>query len=186
MGAEVDTTPWELPAFVARFAELKPEVVFGLLGTTTSRARREGLTDRYLRIDYGLTAMLIDAATPLPRPRFVYLSAVGVAPNRGAYIEARYRAEQKLYASGLPYVVARPGLITGDREESRPMENLFAALCRPAARVARLAGSAHFAAWLTPMTGDELARAIVKEALQPRSEAVVLEPADLQALAGKA
>lgn len=179
-GAEADSTPWEPAAMTARLAELQPSCVFSLLGTTRKQARRDGLRDRYKEVDYGLTAMLIDAATLPHKPRFVYLSAAGVGPNRGAYIEARYKAEQKLRSSSLPYVIARPGLITGDRSESRPLEAIVAAVCRPVAALLKLIGARRTAAWVTAMTGTQLGQAIVREALMPRSDAVVLEPVELQ------
>jgi nucleoside-diphosphate-sugar epimerase len=180
-GAEPDATPWEPAAMNARFAELQPDYVFALLGTTTKRARREGITDRYMKIDYGLTAMLIDAAAPLKQPRFVYLSAAGVGPNRGAYIEARFLAEQKLRASGLPFIIARPGLITGDREESRPAETIAAAVLRPMAAMLRVVGARRVAAWVSVISGTQLGQALVREALAAKSADIELQPVDLLA-----
>ena len=128
LGATVDTTPWDLAALTQTFATRRPTVVFGLLGTTRHRGAADGGT--YESVDYGLTAMLLDAALAAGiRPRFVYLSSLGVRDggSPGSYLEVRWRFEQKLIASGLPYVIARPSFITGpDREESRPMERFGA------------------------------------------------------------
>lgn len=181
-GAEADSTPWAPGALAARLEQLRPSCVFALLGTTQQRARREGLRDGYEEVDYSLTAMLIDAAARAQTPRFVYLSAAGVGPNRGAYVEARYKAEQKLRASGLPYIIARPGLITGDRDESRPLEAVVATFGKPIAGLLTRVGARRAAAWATPMTGTQLAQALVREALAPRADAVVLEPVELQSI----
>jgi nucleoside-diphosphate-sugar epimerase len=179
-GAEADSTPWNPERLSTRLLELGPSYVFALLGTMPGPARREGIRNRFDQVDYGLTAMLIDAAAPATRPRFVYLSAAGAAPGRGTYLDARYRAEEKLRASGMLHVIARPGLITGDRPESRPLEDVVAALCRPTAALLRLVGAARAAAWITPMTGDELATAMISSALSAGADSVVLEPIELQ------
>jgi uncharacterized protein YbjT (DUF2867 family) len=181
-GAEVDTTPWSLPEMETRLAALKPTQVYGLIGTVTHKAQKEGVTDRYRTIDYGLSALLMEAAASLqPMPRFIYLSAAGVSQNRGAYMLARFDAEKHLHALGLPYVIARPGLITGDREESRPMEALFGAISKPVGRALKGFGAKSLGAMMTPMTGHALARALVDAAA--REENVILEPLDLQRLA---
>lgn len=104
LGAEVDTTAWQAEAMAARLAALQPTHVYALLGTTKKRARAEGIDDAYERIDYGLTAMLIDAAAGCgSKPRFVYLSSAGLGeqPPRSAYMNARWKAEAKLRDSGL-------------------------------------------------------------------------------------
>ena len=178
-GAEPDSTPWEASAMAARVAALKPTYVFAVLGTTMKRAKQDGLSDGYAQVDYGMTAMLIDAAVQANKPRFIYLSAAGVAPNRGAYLEARYKVEQRLKASGLPYTIARPGLITGVRDEGRMLESMFAAALKPTAAVLRMLGSTSTAAWATPLTGEELGRALVHAALAQSGAAVVLEPKDI-------
>lgn len=126
-GGEVDTTAWDESAMSARLRELRPDLVFALLGTT--RHRMKGEHSSYETVDYGLTALLIQAACSIePRPKFVYLSSMGVGPGaRGAYLIARHRAEEVLRRSGLPYLIARPSFITGeDRDESRPGERVAA------------------------------------------------------------
>src|SRR5687768_2809558 len=61
--ATVDATPWRSDAIAARFAELKPTLVFGCLGTTRARAKeasREGRdpnAESYDAVDVALTEM---------------------------------------------------------------------------------------------------------------------------------
>lgn len=130
LGAEVDTTPWDAEAMAACLKELAPGQVFSLLGTTRKRARASGAADEsYETVDYGLTALLIDAAAAAgSQPRFVYLSSAGVKPgSRNRYLAARARAESRLRESGLPFTIARPSFITGPgRDDSRPGERAAA------------------------------------------------------------
>ena len=129
--AQVDTTKWNADVMAETFRRLQPSVVFCLIGTTRHRItdyRKEGrdaAEASYEAIDYGLTALLVDAAKRADiEPRFIYLSAMGTSPKaKGGYMRARYKAEQAVIASGLPYTIVRPAIIAGpDREESRMAE----------------------------------------------------------------
>lgn len=123
LGAETDSTPWDKEALTTRLAELRPSVVYALLGTTRAKG------GDYEGVDYGLSVCLLRACQTLDvPPRFVYLSSAGASPGaRGAYLQARVRVERELTSSGLPYVIARPSFITGaDREENRPGERIAA------------------------------------------------------------
>lgn len=131
MGASVSTAPWESNSINEAVAQAKPDLVFSLLGTTRARKERADDADRetYDAVDYGLTAMLIDAAVATGRsPGFVYLSSLGVSQGSpSAYIQARWKAETKLRSSGLNYLIARPALISGDnRDEPRELERIGA------------------------------------------------------------
>ncbi|HET6343367.1 MAG TPA: NAD(P)H-binding protein, partial [Myxococcota bacterium] len=187
LGANVDTTAWEPPAMRERLAALRPDAVFALLGTTRKRARQTQHRDTYERIDYGLTALLIDAArAAVPLPRFIYLSSLGTGPGaRGAYYRARVHAEAHLRQSGLPYIIARPSLITGDREESRPGERVAAVVMGGAlGGLARLGMTGPQDRW-GAMTGTELASALVRACGEPDVNRV-LEAAALRRLAAAA
>ena len=100
--------------------------VFGLIGTTRGRAKKDGVTgDIYEVIDVGLTRMLAAAASACgTRPRLVYLSAQGASPRASSgYMRGRARAEALAQGAGVPWVIARPAMIVGPgRDDSRPME----------------------------------------------------------------
>jgi uncharacterized protein YbjT (DUF2867 family) len=122
LGAAVDTTPWDVAALAARFRVVEPAQIYILIGTTRSRAKTDGVGgDIYEAVDLGLTRIAVDAATASERrPRIVYLSSVGADPSaRSAYLAARGRAEQVVTGSRLPWVIARPSIITGERDEGR-------------------------------------------------------------------
>ena len=178
-GARVDTTAWELEAMTRTLKEAAPAAVFALLGTTRKRAKGEGLTaeEAYEKVDYGLTALLIEAAAASGcRPRFVYLSVFGVSDNRRTgYIGARTRAEEKLKASGLPYTIARPSFITGsDREESRPGERAGAAVIDGFLGLVGAVGARKTADRYRSTTATELATALVRAAFDPAAENQIL------------
>ncbi len=127
LGATIDSTPWDADAITAMVVARAPIVVFALLGTTKTKERADraaGRDSSYAAVDVGMSLMaLAGAQAAASRPRFVYLSALGTGPTAlGAYYAARWQVEQAVVASGLPYVIARPAIIGGDREEARPGE----------------------------------------------------------------
>ncbi len=185
IGAEVDRTPWEAEAIAASVRRISPSLVFALLGTTRARARTEGMAAQqaYARVDYGLTKWLVDAALGCsPRPRFVYLSAAGVSQDsRSAYAAARARSEAALRDSGLPWTIARPSFITGsDRDESRPLERLGAAVGDGVLATLGVLGASRLRDRYRSTDAATLARGLVRVALDPAFERRVAESEDLR------
>jgi nucleoside-diphosphate-sugar epimerase len=176
LDADLDTTPWALDAMTATLAALRPTAVFGLLGTT--RKRGAGTGDTYESVDYGLTAMLIDAlAAAQLNPVFVYLSSMGVRDGQtGGYLGARAKLEAKLRASPLPYVIARPSFITGpDREESRPLERGAAAVTDLVLGFASRLGAPRLRQRYGSTTATALAGSLVRLARDPGAARRVFE-----------
>jgi nucleoside-diphosphate-sugar epimerase len=184
LGAEVEAAPWERSALEEAFARRRPTHVFALLGTTRARARREGTESPYQTVDYGLTRLLLDAALGAGiAPKFVYLSAAGAGgAARGEYLAVRSRFERELRASELPYVIARPSFITGpDREERRVAERLAARVADTALAVAGLLGARRVRDRYRSTTGEVLARALVRLALDPAAREAIVESEGLRA-----
>lgn len=177
LGVSVDTTPWDEAALTETLRRLRPAAVFALLGTTRARGRaaaQRGAAETYESVDYGLSALLLRAARAAAAatgvaPRFVYLSSAGVSGDtRNPYLAVRWRLEEELRASGLPFTIARPSFITGpDRDESRPAERAGAAVADAALRVAALFGAHRLQARWRSITGRELAEALVRLAFDP-------------------
>jgi uncharacterized protein YbjT (DUF2867 family) len=173
MGARVDTSAWEADAMRAALVAHAPTHVFSLLGTTQHRmkqlaaAGQDAEAASYERVDYGLSALLIEAAGAVqPAPRFVYLSSMGVSSTPGAYMEARRKVEALLRSSGLPATIARPGIITGeDRGEDRPGERFGGIIAGGVFGALRALGAKKLANLYLPVTGDQLAHALVTLAL---------------------
>ena len=125
LGAKVDRSEWDAAALAAAIDAAGAQQLYILIGTTRSRAKAESVDgDIYEKIDYGLTRIAVDAAlASKTKPRLVYLSGLGADANaRGAYMKARGKAEDAVRNAGLPWVIARPAIITGERDESRPGE----------------------------------------------------------------
>lgn len=162
-GAVVDTTPWDENALADTLARVAPHAVFSLLGTTRARGRQSGGRDTYETVDYGLSAMLLRAVQrSTPRARFIYLSSAGVGPSaRGEYLRVRWRFEEELRASGIPWTIARPAFITGpDREESRPLERIAGTAVDAALRLAGALGARGVRDRYSSLTAAELARGL--------------------------
>lgn len=183
-GAEADTTPWEPDALTDTLRALRPTLVLALLGTTRARARGEGkgAIEGYETVDYGLTMMLLAAARACgSRPRFVYLSAAGLRPDtRNPYMRVRVRVEQALREGELPYTIARPSIITGERDEPRAGERLAAGVIDGALQLAGMLGASRLRDRYRSTTNDRLAEGLVRVALDPAFVGRVAEGEDLR------
>ncbi len=174
LGAEVVTTAWEPEAIAALLAAERPTLVFALLGTTAANAKAErartGREVDYERVDYGLTKLLLDACVKAGHaPRFVYLSSIGTSASApGAYMQARWKAEQAITTRGVPFTIVRPSFISGDdRDEPRPGERFGAEAARLVLGAAAALGAKRLQRRWAPMTGATLAGAMVSLALDP-------------------
>ena len=184
LNASIDTTPWQPAALRSSLLRLQPTLVFALLGTTRARARaaaERGIDASYQAVDYGMTAMLLQATS---QAKFIYLSSLGVsARTRNPYLAVRWRLESELRASGLPYIIARPALVTGsDRAEFRMGERVAAVLSDALLNAAALVGVRAPRERFAALSGRQLARALVSAALNHDCRNVILEAAQLRAL----
>jgi len=187
LGAELDTTAWEQRAMSATLAQLRPTLVFALLGITRARAQGEakaGLeASTYESVDYGLTAMLRRAAAALePAPRFVYLSSAAVKESKpGSYMNARWKVEQELLAGSMPYTIARPSFISGDdRDDGRMGERVGSSIVDAALGVAGLFGAKRMRDRYRSTSNTVLADALVRLALAPEAANHIIESENLR------
>lgn len=188
LGAEVDTTAWEQAALTAMLRERAPTMIFALLGTTKKRGRqaaaagRDASAESYEAVDYGLTAMLRCAAEATGRrPRFVYLSSMNVSETTtNPYLVARVRIERELRHGDLPYTIVRPSWILGDRDERRAGESIGASVTDALLAVAGALGARKTRDRYRSIQADDLARALVRVALDPRAINRVVEADELR------
>jgi len=181
LGAVADSTAWTPEDMKVRFAEKPPDVVFALLGTTKKRFKREGDGD-YMAVDFGLTALLVDALENHPQTRFVYLSALGTKEGvRSAYMKARWLAEEHLRNSGLPHLIARPSFILGDRDEKRWGESIGGGISSVVLGTAGLLGARRFKNRVGSIQGRALGFGLAREALAWPADDRVLYSDDLRA-----
>jgi uncharacterized protein YbjT (DUF2867 family) len=190
VGARVDATAWVRDDIHATLKRMQPSIVYSLLGTTRSRGKQgsgSAVTDNYEAVDYGLSIMLLEAAIACgSRPRFVYLSAMG-ADGRAvnAYMEVRQRVEAAVLDSGLPYLIARPGFITGDdRDENRVAERVAARVSDGLLAGLGVLGAKRLRARYTSLTGAQLGAALVELAsAQTGDTSIIAENEALRAAA---
>ncbi|MFN7696357.1 MAG: SDR family oxidoreductase [Deltaproteobacteria bacterium] len=195
-GAELSSAAWQKDAIDALVARERPTLVFGLLGTTQARAReatregRDAAKETYEAVDVALTEMAIDACRATSdeaRPRFVYLSSVGTGDSAaGSYLQARAKVERTLRTSGVPYTIARPSFIVGERDSPRALEKMSAPVVDGLLGALGALGAKALRERYRSISGEDLARALVAIARDRAWENRVAEPADLQAAARRA
>ena len=99
------------------------DAVICTLGTTIKVAKT---TERFRFVDYTLVAQFAALAAQHAVPCFVLNSSMMADPKaKGLYLRTKGEAEQAVKNAGIPSVViARPGLLDGDREEFRLGEEI--------------------------------------------------------------
>ena len=93
------------------------------LGTTL---RAAGSREAFVAVDRGLVLRLAKIARDLGADHAVLVSSVGASAQSGNfYLRVKGEAERGIAAAGFRRVdILRPGLLLGDRAQSRPMERL--------------------------------------------------------------
>jgi nucleoside-diphosphate-sugar epimerase len=170
LGAQVDTTPWTPEAMEATLRRLRPQLVFCCIGTTRARMKAQGESaNSYEAIDYGMPKMLAEASAKAGGvTRFVYLSSMGAAANaQGAYLQWRWKAEEAVRSSGVPWTIARPSIITGHRDEERRSEALAGVALDGVLNVLGVLGAKTLRARYRSTTDARLAGALARLALDP-------------------
>lgn len=189
LGAEVDATPFEADAMADTLAKRAPDAVFALLGTTRRRGRRaarDGKVETYETVDYGLTALVLEATRrAAPRSRFVYLSSMGVGPRtKNPYLAVRHRLEASLAGGELDYAIARPSFILGERDERRRGESLGAGLVDMALAGVGVLGARRTQERYRSTDAPRLGRALLSLATDPAASRRVAASDELRSRGG--
>jgi uncharacterized protein YbjT (DUF2867 family) len=182
LGAETDATPWDAAKLAARWRELAPAQIYVCIGTTRNKAKSDQVQgDIYEAVDLGLTKLAVEAARASEtKPRIVYLSSVGAdASARSAYLRARGKAEDVVKTSGLPWVIARPSIITGERDESRLGEKTAGVVGDGLLAVVGVFGGKKVRDRYRSTTPDVLASALIRLGESPERDKIV-DGADLR------
>src|SRR5580704_2221617 len=175
LGAEVDITAWDAAAMAARWRALSPAQVYVCIGTTRAKAKTDAVAGNiYEAVDLGLTKIAVDAARASEaQPRIVYLSSVGAdAGARSAYLRARGQAEDVVTTSGLPWVIARPSFIIGERDEKRRGEAVAAHAVDGVLALAGLLGGKKLRDRYRSTDGDILASTLIRIGEAPEHDRV--------------
>jgi uncharacterized protein YbjT (DUF2867 family) len=176
LGADIDTTAWDAAALAARIRELAPQQIYILIGTTRAKAKSDRVQgDIYEAVDLGLTKLAVEAARASEtQPRIVYLSSVGADANaRSAYLAARGKAEDVVKTSGLPWVIARPSLISGERDEGRLGERAASVVGDGVLAVVGALGGKQLRDRYRSTTPDVLASALIRLGESPEHGTIV-------------
>ena len=151
-----DTSEW--PSKLSSIAP-PPSILFSGLGTTRAAA---GGVDNQRKIDYDLNLALAQAARIAGVKVYVLVSSNGANAASGmAYPRMKGELEESVKGLGFDVtVILRPGLIVGDRQESRPAE----AVVRGIAGLVGVLGNALKDPWA--QDANVIARAAVASGLQ--------------------
>jgi uncharacterized protein YbjT (DUF2867 family) len=177
LGAEVDTTAWNAAELAARLRAVAPAQLYILIGTTRSKAKADHVAgDIYEAVDLGLTRIAVDAARASETlPRIVYLSSVGADRDaRSPYLRARGKAEDVVTGAGLPWVIARPSFITGDRDDGRLGERTGALVGDGLLAVAGVLGGHKLRDKYRSTSPDVLASALIRLGEAPEHDRIAL------------
>lgn len=152
---------FEDAAAYASVAADAPAVLFCCLGTTRKKA---GSDEAFQRVDRDYPVRLLDAVSSLaPKPVFALVSSVGADAPRGLYLRTKAEVEERVVASGLPYVIVRPSLLLGDRAEVRVAERVGIATAGPI--LSGLGALSRSLRRYAPIHARDVARALVHLAL---------------------
>lgn len=184
MGAQVDTSTWQLPAMTEALRRQGVTHVFCCIGTTRKRKSQASRpeAETYEAVDFGLTRLLVDAAQEAGNvQRFVYLSSAGTSQGaKGAYLQARWKAEQAVRAGKVPFTIARPSMILGDREEERPLERAGGKLADRALQLIGALGGRHLRDRYRSTDDKTLAAALLRYGLDAAAAGSVVESEHLR------
>lgn len=166
VGVQVSTAAWSADAMAAELQRIGASHVFCCVGTTRQRMGRDGAqANSYEAVDYALPKLLAEAAAQAGGvQRFVYLSSAGASGSAtaGPYLQWRWKAEQAVAAAGVPYVLARPSIIVGERDEKRALEDAAGAALDAVLGVLGALGAGKLRDRYRSTSDGVLARALVR------------------------
>ena len=112
------------------------------------------------------------------------ISSVGVTQREpgNRYLHARWRIETELRNSPLPFLIARPSMITGADREGRGGEKAGAAVIDGLLSVVDALGGRRLAGKYRSQTGVQLASALTRLAYDPDAMNKVIESDGLRVL----
>lgn len=169
LGARVKEAAFDFrsPASLERLGtEIPCDLCICALGTTLKKA---GSPEAFREVDLGIPAALIERLAGLqPRPAFALVSAAGAGHPKGLYLNTKAELERILVDSGLPYLIVRPSLLLGSREEFRLGERLAALLLAPPYLfAAKLLAPQSRVLWrYAPIQASQVAKAILWTCLE--------------------
>ncbi|MCS6902278.1 MAG: NAD(P)H-binding protein [Myxococcales bacterium] len=164
-------------SYEALGGEIPCDLLLCCLGTTRKKA---GSNKAFRRVDRDYPLRLLNRLQQLPgRPVFGLVSSVGADRGIGLYLKTKAEVEEAVRSSGLPYVMVRPSLLVGEREESRLGERLVLAISVPLFGVLQHIVPKEMIARYAPIEGSQVASALIRGALDTREPHLILEGTEL-------
>ncbi|MCJ1351343.1 MAG: Protein fmp52, mitochondrial [Icmadophila ericetorum] len=152
----IDTSTW-----TSYFKEMSPtpDAFFSGLGTTRGQA---GSFVAQRAIDHDLNVELAKAAKDAGVKVYILISSSGAsASSLVPYTKMKGETENAVKEMGFPYtIIVRPGLLVGDREDSRPAESIVRGIAKGLGSLSK--GLVDF--WA--QDGDVIGKATVNAAMQ--------------------
>ncbi|TCK06259.1 NAD-dependent epimerase/dehydratase family protein [Phorcysia thermohydrogeniphila] len=91
----------------------KPDVIVNLIGILVEKGN-----NTYEKVHFELTKRLVEAAKRVNLRKFIHISALGVRPNsRSRYHQSKWKAEEFIRSSGVPYAIFRPSIVLGEEQK---------------------------------------------------------------------
>ena len=113
-----------------------PNIYFSALGTTRAQA---GSFEAQRAIDYDLNLSLARAAKEAGVPVYVLISSGGVSTNSSfPFLKMKAQLEEQVKTLGFPYtVIVKPGLLMGQRQETRAAEGILRTIAKAMGAVSK-------------------------------------------------
>lgn len=106
-------SPLFTPDLERLVSDQRPDIVINLLGII-----RESAGESFSLVHEEYTRRLLAGARAAGVGKFIQMSALGAAPDApSAYHRSKFAGEELVKASGVPYVIFRPSLITGNGQK---------------------------------------------------------------------
>jgi uncharacterized protein YbjT (DUF2867 family) len=154
---ELDSSKW--PETLKKL-EPAPKIFISALGTTKTQA---GSFEAQRAIDYDLNLALARTAKENGATIYVLISAAKTSTTSPfPYVRMKAELEEAVKALEIPYtILVRPGMLVGDRSDSRPAEAIFRNVAKGLGAISKR--------WLTDwwaQDADVIGKAAVAAALQ--------------------
>lgn len=147
--------------------------VYACLGTTIKKA---GSQDAFRKVDHDYTLAIANAAKAAGVERFAVVSSVGAnARSSNFYLRVKGETDEAIEKIGFPsLVIARPSMLVGNREESRPGEKVGIAMSK-VFTFAMVGGLKKY----RPIEARRVAGAMIAAVARGSGSATILEHDDL-------
>lgn len=149
--------------------EIKCDIFICCLGSTLKAA---GSREAFVRIEHDYPIRCLGALKKnSPDCCFAFVSSAGAGSNAGFYLRNKFSVEQTIQNSGLCYVIARPSILLGNRQEFRLGERVATSVMVALFGFLRPSGLTKIKAIavLAPVSASDVARNMIRHALKRKN-----------------